>query len=59
MYNLSCYYSLAGRKDEMLDWLARALDKEPGYRRLIAAESDFDHFREDADFRRLTQDSPR
>lgn len=50
MYNLSCYYSLAGDKQEMLSWLSAALDKEPGYCRLIPEESDFDSFRQDEAF---------
>lgn len=53
MYNLACYYSLAGQKDEVLYWLELALSKDPGFRELIAAESDFDNFRNDVDFQRL------
>lgn len=53
MYNLSCYFALAGQKDDMLHWLEQALAKAPQYRRLIASEPDFDNFRDDADFRKL------
>jgi tetratricopeptide (TPR) repeat protein len=53
LYNLSCYYSLAGNKDQALSWLGRALRMRPDLRRLIADESDFDPLREDADFQHL------
>lgn len=53
MYNLSCYYALAGQKNDMLYWLELALAKQPAYRKLIADESDFDAFRDDVDFQRL------
>ena len=55
MYNLGCYYALAGQKPEMLYWLGRALGKEPEYRKLIPEETDFDHFREDPDFHHLAE----
>lgn len=52
-YNLSCYFSLAGRKDEMLAHLAEAIQMNAHFRRMIDAESDFDPFRDDRDFRSL------
>ena len=55
MYNLSCYYALAGRKEDMLRWLALALHKGPQYRVLIGAEPDFDSYRDDSDFRLLAE----
>lgn len=53
MYNLSCYYSLAGDREEMLTWLAAALTEEPGYARMIDSERDFDRFRNDEAFQTL------
>lgn len=50
LYNLSCYYALAGNKTQALTWLARALRMAPHLRRLIAGESDFDPIRHDEDF---------
>lgn len=53
-YNLACYLSLAGRRAAALEHLAQALSIEPGYRRLIDDESDFDPLRDDAEFQSIT-----
>lgn len=50
LYNLSCYFSLAGDKAQALSWLGRALRIEPTLRELIPDESDFDPLRNDPDF---------
>ena len=50
LYNLSCYFSLAGDKAQALSWLGRALRMEPSLRELIPDESDFDPLRNDPDF---------
>lgn len=50
LYNLSCYHSLAGRKEDMLKNLAAALELDPAYRDRIPQEPDFDPFRDDPDF---------
>ena len=50
LYNLSCYYSLAGDKAQALSWLGRALRMEPALREIIPDESDFDSLRNDPDF---------
>ncbi len=55
MYNLSCYYTLAGNKAQALSWLGRALRKDKQYRQLIPKETDFDNLRHDPDFRRLLE----
>jgi tetratricopeptide (TPR) repeat protein len=49
-YNLACYWSLAGNRKLALAYLAQALDIDPNYRDLIAAEPDFDPIRSDPDF---------
>ena len=54
VYNLACYWTLAGNKKRALGYLAEALELEPKYRELIDDESDFDSLREDSDFRALT-----
>jgi tetratricopeptide (TPR) repeat protein len=53
LYNLSCYLSLAGEREEMLHRLAAALELKPDFRDAIPEESDFDRFRDDPDFQRL------
>lgn len=52
-YNLACYWSLAGNRKLALAYLAQALEIDPNYRDLIAAEPDFDPIRSDPDFRAL------
>jgi hypothetical protein len=54
LYNLSCYYSLAGQRTPMLRYLAEALELHPHFRDEIPEESDFDRFRNDPDFVRLS-----
>jgi tetratricopeptide (TPR) repeat protein len=53
LYNLSCYWSLAGNKAQCLSWLGRALRMDKGYRQLIDDETDFDPLRHDPDFQML------
>jgi tetratricopeptide (TPR) repeat protein len=50
LYNLSCYWSLAGNKTQSLSWLGRALRMDNGLRQLIDDETDFDPLRNDPDF---------
>jgi Flp pilus assembly protein TadD len=50
LYNIACYYSLAGDKPQALSWLGRALRMDTSLRKLIADESDFDSLRNDPDF---------
>lgn len=50
LYNLACYYSLAGNKPKALSWLGRALRMRSGLRQLLRNESDFDGLRDDPDF---------
>ena len=53
LYNLSCYYALAGEKEQALSWLGRALRMQSDLKDLIADETDFDPIRNDIDFRQL------
>ena len=41
LYDLACYEALAGRRDDAIAHLRRALELEPSYRELAAADSDF------------------
>jgi Flp pilus assembly protein TadD len=52
-YNLACYLSLAGKKEESLARLAQALSLDPHYRALIDEEPDFDPIRSDPGFQAL------
>jgi tetratricopeptide (TPR) repeat protein len=55
LYNLACYYALAGEKDEALSWLGRAIRMDGSYRQRVPKESDFDSIRNDRDFQYLMQ----
>lgn len=58
-YNLACYLSLAGRADEAIRWLGRALVSDPKMRDMAAKESDFDPIRQHPQFEELIgQPSP-
>lgn len=50
LYNLACYWSLAGNKTQSLSWLGRALRMDRSLRRLIDDETDFNQLRHDPDF---------
>jgi len=50
LYNLSCYFALAGDKTNALSWLDRSLRMEPALKKLIKEEPDFDSLRSDKDF---------
>ena len=53
LYNLSCYWSLAGNKAQSLSWLGRALRMDRSLRNLIDDETDFNPLRNDPDFRMI------
>jgi uncharacterized Ntn-hydrolase superfamily protein len=46
LYNLACYESLAGRADDAVAHLRRAIELDPSYRALAETDSDFDPIRE-------------
>lgn len=52
-YNLACYYSLLLKKDDAINSLARALDLDADYRKMVRNEPDFDPIRSDPDFQSL------
>ena len=47
LYNLACYESLAGRPDDALAHLRRALELDPSYRTMAAQDPDFEPIRAD------------
>lgn len=53
LYNLACYWALAGNKAQALSWLGRALRMNCDLKRLISEEQDFDQLRNDPDFELL------
>lgn len=55
LYNLACYYSLAGEKELALSWLGRALRMDRGFTKLVPRETDFDPLRDDPDFLHLLE----
>lgn len=55
LYNLACYYSLAGQKEQALSWLGRALRMNRSFGKLVPAETDFDPLRSDPDFQHLLE----
>lgn len=55
LYNLACYYALAGDKNQALMWLGRSLRMDGSLRKLIPDERDFDRFRDDPDFQMVTR----
>jgi tetratricopeptide (TPR) repeat protein len=55
LYNLSCYWSLAGNKTQSLSWLGRALRLDAAFGQLIDDETDFDPLRHDPDFQMIVK----
>lgn len=55
-YNLACYWTLAGNREEALTCLQRALTQDGSLKKLIPDEPDFDSLREDPDFQRIVRD---
>lgn len=53
LYNLACYWTLAGNKSQALSWLGRALRMDKSLRALIPDEHDFDALRSDPDFQAM------
>jgi len=50
LYNLACFEALAGRGDDAIAHLARAIELRPGAREWAAKDRDFASLRERADF---------
>ena len=52
-YNLACYYSLKGAKQQALEHLTRAINSKPELREMVGREPDFDPIRSDPGFQAL------
>jgi tetratricopeptide (TPR) repeat protein len=55
LYNLACCESLAGRPDDAIKHLRRAIDAWEPFRELAAKDSDFDPIRDEPGFKELVQ----
>jgi tetratricopeptide (TPR) repeat protein len=55
LYNLACCESLAGRRDDALEHLRRAIESDERYRDYARDDADFEPIRNDPDFARLVQ----
>lgn len=55
-YNLACYLSLAGRRDEALRELREAIRLDASFRKHARTESDFDPLRGDDEFEALLEE---
>jgi len=53
LYNLSCYFSLDGKKTEALKHLVTALEIAPHFNEMIDEEPDFDSIRSDPEFKKI------
>jgi tetratricopeptide (TPR) repeat protein len=52
-YNVACVESLAGRKEDAIEHLSRAVEGSERFRKLAADDSDFDAIREEPAFKEL------
>jgi tetratricopeptide (TPR) repeat protein len=50
LYNLACYEALAGRSDDAIDHVTRALELNPRFRQFAETDSDLDSVRDDPRF---------
>ena len=57
LYNLACCESLAGRPDDAIEHLRRAIEAWPDFRSLAAKDSDFDPIRDEPGFQELVSES--
>jgi tetratricopeptide (TPR) repeat protein len=53
LYNLACCESLAGRTDDAIEHLRRAIEAWPDFRTLAAKDTDFDPIRDEPGFKEL------
>ena len=53
LYNVACCESLAGRSEDAIEHLRRAIEQADRFRSLAAEDSDFDPTREDPTFQKL------
>jgi uncharacterized Ntn-hydrolase superfamily protein len=56
LFNLACFESLAGRRDDAIEHLRAAIAADESAREMARADSDFEPLRDDPEFRALTGD---
>lgn len=49
-YNLACYFALAGKTPNAIEYLTHAFELRPSFRQQVDTESDFDSIRNDSEF---------
>jgi hypothetical protein len=57
LFNLACCESLAGRPDDAIEHLRRAIEGWEPFRELAAKDSDFDPIRDEPGFKELVSES--
>ena len=57
LFNLACCESLAGRPDDAIEHLRRAIEAWEPFRQLAVKDSDFDPIRDDPRFKELVESS--
>ena len=57
MYNLACAESLAGRKEDAIEHLRQALERQDSLRSLAADDSDLDAIRDEPAFKALMSEA--
>lgn len=55
MYNLACFEALAGRRDDAIEHLARAIERDDSFRGFAREDEDFASLRDDARFGALVE----
>lgn len=53
VYDLACYYSIAGMKDEAIGTLRKAIGLAPGFKQMAKDDPDFEGIRDDLGFREV------
>ncbi|MFH1312558.1 MAG: DUF1028 domain-containing protein [Candidatus Eisenbacteria bacterium] len=56
LYDLACYYSLSGMKDEALATLGEALALSPGFKKMAREDSDLEALRQDKAFKAMVEE---
>lgn len=53
LFNLACLFSIKNDKEQMLDYLKRAIVKDPIFKAKAKIDEDFEKFLDDGDFKKL------
>jgi tetratricopeptide (TPR) repeat protein len=52
-WELGCWEAVEGNRDEAIDWLRKALEREPAMRQYLETDDDLSSLREEAEFKSL------